>query len=49
MKQQRCDCLDDCLYCEHQKIQHSDDGPCMVGMTINDPCRCIGFEVKEVT
>jgi len=39
--------LDDCKYCPHQRIQHADkDGVCMVGMTINEPCYCIGFEQK---
>jgi len=39
--------LDDCKYCDHQRIQHADkDGVCMVGMNINNPCYCIGFEKK---
>ena len=46
-KQQRCDCLDDCKYCPHQRIQHADkDGVCLVGLSINKMCVCIGFEPK---
>jgi len=48
MKNAALDKLSDCFYCEHQKFQHADkDGVCLVGVSMNNPCPCIGFTDKE--
>jgi hypothetical protein len=49
MKKHECGCLDSCKYCPHERIQHfGNDGPCQVGMSINQPCGCLGFCEKEI-